>query len=301
MDLVKIGKYIAAKRKEKGMTQKQLAEKLGMSDKSVSKWERGICLPDVSVYTDLCQNLGISINEFLAGEDIAQENIAKNFEENIIGVATDSKNRQKRLKAVILTLFMISVIMAAVLTEMVLRTKMPENVIAPVDRDSVEMKTAEMLAGVDGAFMYNYTTTDSYESLILYVSTYHSGKLVNKEQMEIGYQGIGSPQNGTILIMPDFADFSVKLIIADEMSKLSTKRPILENVWERQYYGRSASEITESTEIKYDEEQPLLALIYDNDQMSVSPIEFFAEEEENTLTMNDYIYYFSYRFVKNSN
>ena len=54
MDLVKIGKYIAAKRKEKGMTQKQLAEKLGMSDKSVSKWERGICLPDVSVYTDLC-------------------------------------------------------------------------------------------------------------------------------------------------------------------------------------------------------------------------------------------------------
>ena len=115
MDLVKIGKYIAAKRKEKGMTQKQLAEKLGMSDKSVSKWERGICLPDVSVYTDLCQNLGISINEFLAGEDIAQENIAKNFEENIIGVATDSKNRQKRLKAVILTLFMISFIMAAVL------------------------------------------------------------------------------------------------------------------------------------------------------------------------------------------
>ena len=44
MDLVKIGKYIAAKRKEKGMTQKQLAEKLGMSDKSVSKWERGVSL-----------------------------------------------------------------------------------------------------------------------------------------------------------------------------------------------------------------------------------------------------------------
>ena len=49
MDLVKIGKYIAGKRKALGMTQKQLAEKLNMSDKSVSKWERGICLPDVSV------------------------------------------------------------------------------------------------------------------------------------------------------------------------------------------------------------------------------------------------------------
>ena len=88
MDLVKIGKYIAGKRKDLGMTQKQLAEKLGMSDKSVSKWERGVCLPDVSVYSELCQILGISINEFLAGEDIVRENIAKKSEENIIGLAT---------------------------------------------------------------------------------------------------------------------------------------------------------------------------------------------------------------------
>ena len=50
MDLIKIGKYIAEKRKALGLTQKQLAEKLNMSDKSVSKWERGICLPDVSIY-----------------------------------------------------------------------------------------------------------------------------------------------------------------------------------------------------------------------------------------------------------
>ena len=63
MDLVKIGKYIASKRKSLGMTQKQLAEKLGMSDKSVSKWERGVCLPDVSVYKELCSILGISLNE----------------------------------------------------------------------------------------------------------------------------------------------------------------------------------------------------------------------------------------------
>ena len=77
MDLVKIGKYIAGKRKNLGLTQKQLAEKIGMSDKSVSKWERGICLPDVSLYFDLCSLLGISINEFLAGEDIVHENIEK--------------------------------------------------------------------------------------------------------------------------------------------------------------------------------------------------------------------------------
>ena len=67
MDLVKIGSYIAEKRKALGLTQKQLAEKLNMSDKSVSKWERGICLPDVSIYMELCSILRISINEFLAG------------------------------------------------------------------------------------------------------------------------------------------------------------------------------------------------------------------------------------------
>ena len=84
MDLIKIGKYIAEKRKALGLTQKQLAEQLGMSDKSVSKWERGICLPDVSVYMELCGILGISMNEFLAGEDISEENIVKISEDNLI-------------------------------------------------------------------------------------------------------------------------------------------------------------------------------------------------------------------------
>ena len=95
MDLIKIGKYIAGKRKELALTQKQLAEKLGMSDKSVSKWERGVCLPDVSVYAELCDILGISINEFLAGEDIPKENMIRKSEENIIGVTKDSKKKQK--------------------------------------------------------------------------------------------------------------------------------------------------------------------------------------------------------------
>lgn len=93
MDLIKIGKYIAFKRKEQGLTQKQLAEKLNMSDKSVSKWERGICLPDVSVYLELCKILDISINEFLADEDIIEENIEQKAEENILKITKDNKNK----------------------------------------------------------------------------------------------------------------------------------------------------------------------------------------------------------------
>ena len=115
MDLVKIGKYIAGKRKALGMTQKQLAEKLNMSDKSVSKWERGICLPDVSVYMELCEILGISINEFLAGEDIDAENVEKKSEDNIIQVTKDGKKKQKNLKSILAVVTTFAVIMVLVL------------------------------------------------------------------------------------------------------------------------------------------------------------------------------------------
>ena len=110
MDLIKIGKYIAFKRKEQGLTQKQLAEKLNMSDKSVSKWERGICLPDVSIYLELCKILDISINEFLAGEDIPKETIEQKAEENIIQITKDNKNKQKYLKKIIRLLIVMLVV-----------------------------------------------------------------------------------------------------------------------------------------------------------------------------------------------
>ena len=107
MDLIKIGKYIAGKRKSLGMTQKQLAEKLGMSDKSVSKWERGICLPDVSVYLELCEILGISLNEFLAGEDIEIDNIEKKSEDTLIQITKDNGRKQRYLKRIIIVLLIV--------------------------------------------------------------------------------------------------------------------------------------------------------------------------------------------------
>ena len=104
MDLIKIGKYIAFKRKEQGMTQKQLADKLNMSDKSVSKWERGICLPDVSVFIDLCDTLGISINEFLAGEDLRHEELAQKSEENIMQIFYKHMGYERKLKRIVVAL-----------------------------------------------------------------------------------------------------------------------------------------------------------------------------------------------------
>lgn len=70
MDQKKIGKYISEKRKALGLTQVQVAQALSMSDKSVSKWERGICLPDASKYKPLCEVLNITVDELFSGETL---------------------------------------------------------------------------------------------------------------------------------------------------------------------------------------------------------------------------------------
>lgn len=296
MDLVKIGKYIAEKRKGLGLTQKQVAEKLGMSDKSVSKWERGVCLPDVSVYMELCDLLGIGINEFVAGEDISQENIIKKSEDNLIQVSKDSKHRQKHLKQIIAVLSVLALLAAATIGVGIYRIIRPQNYISAVKEDSAEMKTAQLLSGVDGAFLYQYMTSDQFKTLTLYISEYQSGKQIRKEKMVASFEDMGSPSNGMIVIVPDFETFTVKVVLADEFSKLSTDIPILDDVKDRAYYGRSASQIEEKTEIKYEEEQGLVALIYDNDSLRVTPIQEFERGE--IRSDNDYMYYFSCQFSK---
>lgn len=298
MDLIKIGTYIAGKRKALGMTQKQLAEQLGMSDKSVSKWERGICLPDVALYAELCQILDISINEFFAGEDITKEDLMQKSEENIIGVAKESKQKQKRLRSMLCLVLAVSVLVLSAVGIILYRSNGPQNVIAPVDQESVEMKTVELLSGVDGAFMYQYVTTDSYASLKIFVSEYRSGKLIQKEPVLLGYDEIGSPKHGTVLIVPDFDHFTVKIIMADDASKFSTEIPILEGVEDREYYGRSASKITRKTDIIYNEEHPLVALVYGKNQVRSIDLHDVTNGTSEALAENDYVYCFSFEFCK---
>lgn len=300
MDIVKIGKYIASKRKELGMTQRQLAEMLGMSDKSVSKWERGVCLPDVSVYSGLCNILGISINEFLAGEDILQENIIQKSEENIIGVANDSKKKQHRLKTIIIGLLVISLLATTVICVSLMRKLIPtpENYIIPLGRDTIEMQTAELFAGMNGAYMYEFRTTDEYNFFRLRISEYHSGNFVNEELVAIGYESVGSPEEGVILIVPDFEDSVVKIVISMEGEMMSTEWPILEGISDMGGYGRVSTSIMEKTDIIYDEQQPLMALVYDNDEMRSPDLTDMADGVADSLTANDYVYYFSFEFGK---
>lgn len=90
MNQVKIGKLIAECRKDKKMTQVELADKLGVTDKSVSKWENGKCLPNVSLYKDLCDILGITLNEFFAGEKIKDEEFKKKADDNLLNALENS-------------------------------------------------------------------------------------------------------------------------------------------------------------------------------------------------------------------
>jgi transcriptional regulator with XRE-family HTH domain len=96
MDQIKIGKFISSCRKEQGMTQAALAEKLGISDRAVSKWETGKSMPDSGIMLELCELLGINVNELLSGERIMTEVYDKRAEENLLEMRrqVEEKNRQ---------------------------------------------------------------------------------------------------------------------------------------------------------------------------------------------------------------
>lgn len=90
MDQEKIGKFIAKCRKDKNLTQQQLAEKLDITDRAVSKWERGLSLPDVSIMLELCKILEITINELFAGENIAEEKYKEVTDKNLLNALENS-------------------------------------------------------------------------------------------------------------------------------------------------------------------------------------------------------------------
>ena len=97
MDLIKIGKFISEKRKEKNLTQEALSEKLYISDRAVSKWERGLCLPDASIMIELCEILGISVNELLSGEMLNNKSYNEKAEQNLLEMKKQKEMSDKKL------------------------------------------------------------------------------------------------------------------------------------------------------------------------------------------------------------
>ena len=99
MDQVKIGRFIADCRKKANLTQMQLAEKLNITDRAISKWENGKSLPDSSIMLELCDVLGISVNDLLSGEVVTMENYNKEIEMNLLDMIRQKEQADKRLAA----------------------------------------------------------------------------------------------------------------------------------------------------------------------------------------------------------
>ena len=97
MDQIKIGKFIAQMRKDQGLTQRQLAELLSISDKTVSKWECGKGLPEASLMLPLCDALHMTVNDLLTGEKISPSEYQKNAEENMMGLLKENEENKKRM------------------------------------------------------------------------------------------------------------------------------------------------------------------------------------------------------------
>lgn len=99
MDQTKIGRFIAKKRKDKNITQSELAELLSITDRAISKWENGNCMPDISLIPKLCNILNITINDLFSGEVVDMKNNEKKLEENLLELAKQKEEKDKQLLA----------------------------------------------------------------------------------------------------------------------------------------------------------------------------------------------------------
>lgn len=127
MNQIKIGRFIAERRKNANLTQKQLAEKLGITDKAISKWERGVAMPDTSIMLELCDILCISVNELLSGEKINMENDDRRNEQLLLDMAEELEKKNKTVWFSMWTILTVSMT-ALISGNFVARFLIPEGV-----------------------------------------------------------------------------------------------------------------------------------------------------------------------------
>ena len=125
MDQTKIGKFISKCRKEKGLTQEQLAEKIGVTSKSISRWENGNTMPDYSLLKDLCNELDITVNELLSGEKIKKNDYLNKSEENLVNLRKQIDKRKKVLT--IISYIITSIIIIAFILNIILNRILPND------------------------------------------------------------------------------------------------------------------------------------------------------------------------------
>ena len=143
MDQIKIGKFIAACRKQQHLTQMQLAEKLNITDRAVSKWETGKSLPDAAVMLELCSVLHITVNDLLNGEVVQVENYNKEMENTLLEMVKEKEQHDKQL-------LMLEWVIG-ILSALVLLISAMIGALAPIEKEWV--RVAIVFAGIIPAFV----------------------------------------------------------------------------------------------------------------------------------------------------
>lgn len=298
MDQIKIGRYIAGKRKSLNLTQSQIAEKLGVTDKSVSKWERGVCLPDVSLYQDLCRELGITINEFFAGEDIEREEIETRSEENIMGVAVDSSNRRKKLRRIIIALAIVAALLASgtIYAVHFISEKgyFMKNYVRVYDATETEnaMKEIMSASGSDTQLL-KYDVDDSYKSMTLIIKTYKGNKLISSEDpFQVEFQNPADRQ-GIIAVMADYENGTSSITVATKESNASAEGIELMSPKDTSDFDSSGwSLMSGPINVTRGEEIPMAAFYMCRNYLNALPAEDIMDvyAEEETVNDNTFLY-----------
>lgn len=314
MDQIKIGKYIAEKRKQIGMTQLQLAEKLGMSNKSVSKWERGVCLPDVAVYTKLCDALGISLNEFLAGEDLSTIEIIPKSEETIIGITQDVKKRKKKANQTILLLIIILLLVSGIALYFLNKEGVfYRNCIVPLSMESAESKAAN-LVWQEEANLYRYYADKDYNQIQFKYYRYKGDTLIEEGILKSSYMSGDYSGKGMFAIVNDYGNGELYINLqvegreyeygGDETETVEYKLPLEGmELYDWQALISASFQMPRRMVRLDDNEAGLLYLAYDKDLLDSMPesIEkngFWPKGEERCegIKANDYTDFITVKF-----
>lgn len=292
MDQKKIGKYIAEKRKVKNFTQMQLGDMLDVGNKAVSKWERGVSLPDVSKYQELCDILGISLNEFFAGEDLDDINIVQQSEENIIGVAKLGKNKNRKLfKTVILLLICIGILATALIWFISKEHLLMGNYITSYAQD--DPKAAALVSEYGNATtLFSYSLASKYKFMDVEFREYRYGELIDicNTKVELPeYRG----KKSMFGITPELDEGEFKITCSFDGGVTFDNVPISTDgidVW-TEWAGYSIETIEKCKKIEVGKQIPVYAYMTGKESLTV-PEDFvrIANQPEESLESTELCY-----------
>ena len=299
MDLQKTGDYIASKRRALGLTQAQLAEQLGMSDKSVSKWERGVSLPDVRVYSRLCEILGITVNEFIAGEDIPAETLPAKADANLVEVSAAASDKRRRLIGVLAAVSVLAAVIALALVLVIAGQTQPVVPhMEPLERTSPEVQTARLVAGPEGLCLFKVFTDESFSQMTVRIDTYLEGTLAGvPREFAFPVRGSGQEGHSGMLALVPYTDRAVLHLAFDDGRNVAYATDV--ELPEGAALG-APDTLTRGTlgpgdafDIRPGETYPLLGVSFDDDDWGFATL---YPEDSDSLRETDVFYLISVSF-----